>query len=133
MYVYRAIVRDVHDGDTVSVDADLGFDVWRHTAHIRLAGISARELSMPGGPEARDYLAGALPLDTAVTVRSSKAGHDPADVMSFDRYVIVVTLADGRDLAALLVDEGWAVPWDGKSRPVPYPPWPIPVAGPPPI
>jgi endonuclease YncB( thermonuclease family) len=130
LYVYSAVVRDVHDGDTISVDADLGFDVWRHTAHVRIAGISARELSMPGGPEARDYLTGLLPIDAAVvTIRSIKAEHDPADAMSFDRYVIVVTLADGRDLASLLISEGWAAPWDGKTRPVPYPAWPIPVAG----
>jgi micrococcal nuclease len=125
-------VTDVHDADTLSADIDLGFDTWRHAAHIRIAGISARELSMPGGPEARDYLQGALPLGSAITVRSIKPDHDPADVMSFDRYVLVVQLPDGRDLATLLIDEGWGAPWNGSTRPVPYPAWPIPTAVDPP-
>lgn len=127
MYVYRAVIDAVHDGDTVTLDVDLGFRVWRHDSHVRLAGISARELSMPGGEEAAAHLAGLLPTGAQVVVRSSRADRDPADVMSFDRYVIAVQLADGRDLASVLVAEGWACWWDGRTKPTPYPPWPIPI------
>jgi endonuclease YncB( thermonuclease family) len=126
MYTYYADIVDVHDGDTVTADVDLGFNTWVHGLHFRIAGISARELRMDGGPEARDYLAGVVSGSQWVTIRSTKLGHDPADVMSFDRYVIAVQLADGRDLAGLMVTTGWAAAWDGKTRPVPYPPWPIP-------
>lgn len=129
LYVYAATVVSVHDGDTLVVDVDQGFHEWLHDAHLRLAGVSARELSMPGGPEARDNLAALLPAGSRVLIRSAKGERDPADTMSFDRYVITVQLPDGRDLAALLVAEQWAVWWDGRSRPIPYPPWPRTLAG----
>ncbi len=124
LYVYNATLVTVHDGDTITVNVDLGFRIWRHTVHARIAGISALELSMPGGHEAAAHLADLLPAGSPVVVRSIKVGHDPADVMSFDRYVLAVILPDGRDLAGLLVADGWAAPWDGNTRPVPYPPWP---------
>lgn len=130
MYVYRAVVDAVHDGDTLALDVDQGFRVWRHDGRMRIAGISARELSMPGGPEAAVYLASLLPTGTPVVVRSSKVDRDPADVMSFDRYVVTVQLADGRDLASLLVAEGWACWWDGRTKPTPYPAWPIELSPP---
>jgi endonuclease YncB( thermonuclease family) len=125
MYVYSATITEVHDGDTVSVDVDLGFRTWRHAAALRIGGISARELSMMGGPEARDHLAGLLPIGTRVLIRSIRLDRDPADDMSFDRYVIAVTLPNGADLGALLVATGWACSWNGRTKPTPYPGWPI--------
>jgi hypothetical protein len=82
VYVYFAEVLDVHDSDTISVSVDLGFRTWHHAAHLRIAGISGRELSMPGGPEARDHLAGLLPIGARVVVRSIKADRDPAESSS---------------------------------------------------
>ena len=43
LYHYRAVVTDVYDGDTVTVDVDLGFHVWVHGEKIRLAHIDAPE------------------------------------------------------------------------------------------
>lgn len=125
MYVYYADVLAVHDGDTISVNASLGFNTWHHAAQLRIAGISARELVMPGGSEARDHLAGLLPVGTRVLIRSVKVDHDPADSMSFDRYVVIVQLPSGADLATLLVNAGFACYWNGRTRPTPYPAWPI--------
>lgn len=126
MFVYNASVVKIHDADTLQVDVDLGFYTWRRKVWTRIAGISARELSMVGGQEAADYLEGLLPVGSPVVVQSIKLGADPADVMSFDRYVMSVQLPDGRDLGQLLISEGLAVPWDGKTKPTPYPEWPIP-------
>lgn len=42
--VYRAVVTSVHDGDAVTVDVALGFDVHLDDQRIRLAGIDAPEL-----------------------------------------------------------------------------------------
>lgn len=124
MYEYQAVVVSVHDGDTICCDVDLGFGVWRHGAQFRLAGVSARELSMPGGKEARDNLARLLPPGIRVTVCSGKVEADPADLMSFTRYVVTVTLTDGRDLTECLKASGWAVAWDGRKKPCPWPAWP---------
>jgi hypothetical protein len=66
-YTYWTQVAAVHDGDTVSLDIDLGFNTWLHPGGInaadpartsfRLYRCNARELDQPGGPEARDHLA----------------------------------------------------------------------------
>lgn len=127
MYEYWGTVERVHDGDTITVSIDQGFNTWRLKQHLRIAGISARELSMPGGPEAFHHLRILLLPVVALKIRSYKVDHDPADLMSFDRYVVSVALPDGKDLAHYLISVGYACPWDGKTKPTPYPTWPIPV------
>tara|TARA_Y100001970_G_scaffold251455_1_gene324342 strand:- start:48282 stop:48608 length:327 start_codon:yes stop_codon:yes gene_type:complete len=44
VYEYRAFVRKVYDGDTVTVDIDLGFDVILKAQKIRLLRINAPEV-----------------------------------------------------------------------------------------
>lgn len=43
IYIYKAVVRRIIDGDTISLDIDLGFNQWMHDQHIRLAGIDTPE------------------------------------------------------------------------------------------
>jgi micrococcal nuclease len=43
-YKYKAIVNSVHDGDTLTLDIDLGFGVWLKNQTVRLHGINAPEL-----------------------------------------------------------------------------------------
>ena len=112
----RCTVVNVHDADTAAVDVDLGMEMWvRHRA-VRLAGIAARELSEPGGKEARDALATILPVGTLVEVMST----------GWDKYagrLDGVIYLGGQDINQLLVDQGWAVPWDGRGT-QPKPVWP---------
>lgn len=118
MYRYAATVLDVHDGDTITLDVDLGFHCHYRTP-VRLLGCNARELSDVGGKEARDNLRALLPVGAPVmvsTVKIDKFG---------GRYDAAITLHDGRDLVALLVATNWCAAWDGTgTRPVP--PWPRP-------
>ena len=44
MYEYRAFVRKVYDGDTITVDIDLGFDVILKNQKIRLSKINTPEV-----------------------------------------------------------------------------------------
>ena len=44
MYEYKALVRKVYDGDTITVDIDLGFDVILLKQKIRLLGINTPEV-----------------------------------------------------------------------------------------
>lgn len=44
MYEYRAFVRKVYDGDTITVDIDLGFDMVLKNQKIRLLGINTPEV-----------------------------------------------------------------------------------------
>ena len=59
MYEYRAFVRKVYDGDTITVDIDLGFDVVLKDQKIRLTKINAPEVrgeQRPEGLKSRDAL-----------------------------------------------------------------------------
>ena len=44
MHEYRAFVRKIYDGDTITVDIDLGFDIILHKQKIRLLRINAPEV-----------------------------------------------------------------------------------------
>ena len=59
MYEYKAFVRKVYDGDTVTVDFDLGFGITFSGQKIRLLGINAPEVrgpQRPDGLKSRDAL-----------------------------------------------------------------------------
>lgn len=58
-YTYYARVVKVNDGDTCTVEIDLGLMMWKHGETIRLARINAPELhgrSAKKGAESRDFL-----------------------------------------------------------------------------
>ncbi len=59
LYHYRARVISVYDGDTCTVDIDLGLHAWVHEEKLRLARINAPELvgmEKPAGLASRDFL-----------------------------------------------------------------------------
>lgn len=59
LYHYRAVVTDVYDGDTCTVDIDLGLSTWVRGEKIRLHRINAPELTgrdRRRGLAARDHL-----------------------------------------------------------------------------
>jgi endonuclease YncB( thermonuclease family) len=115
-YRYRAVVVEVHDGDSITADVDLGLHVWRRHESFRLLGCNARELEDPGGVEARDNLA-AIVTGTELTLTSVKPDKYG------DRMDCVITLPDGSDLVTGLIAEQWAAPWSGRGV-KPLPPWP---------
>ena len=53
---FPARLINVHDGDTVRCDIDLGFAVSLSNVSCRLLGINAPELKAPGGVEAKEHL-----------------------------------------------------------------------------
>lgn len=120
MYTYNARVVTVHDGDTLTLDVDLGF--FTHVVvPFRILGMNARELSEPGGPEARDHLIELLPVGTSVTITSVKPDKFGG------RYDAVISWHnDGGgdvDVAGLLIVNQWAAAWNGLGV-KPVPPWP---------
>lgn len=59
LYHYKALVVDVYDGDTCTVDIDLGLSTWVRTEKIRLYRINAPEVkgsSKAKGLRSRDAL-----------------------------------------------------------------------------
>lgn len=118
-YTYNASVVRVIDGDTVIMDVDLGFDLWIRNQSFRLLGINAREHDVPGGIEAAANLATILPAGRIVAITSVK----PDKYGS--RYDAQIDLMAGQDLSTLLIQTGWAAPWNGQGvKPVPL--WPRP-------
>ena len=74
MYEYSAKVVKVYDGDTITVDVDLGFGVWMHKQKIRLVGINTPEVrgeEREEGLKSRDWLREQI-LDELITLRTAK-------------------------------------------------------------
>jgi len=78
MYNYKAKVLDIYDGDTMTVEIDLGFTI-KFTAKLRLLGIDTPEIRSKDQTEkalayeARDYLRNLL-LNKEVTINTTKKG-----------------------------------------------------------
>lgn len=121
---FPAVISEVHDGDTLTVQCDLGFDTWRITT-VRIRGIAARELSMPGGKEARDFLAGLLPSASFPTESTCILYS-----YKWDKYAPRIDgdilLYNGRLVSELMIESGYATGWNGKGR-QPIPEWPLPI------
>lgn len=110
-YHYDAVVCAVHDGDTVTVDVDLGFSIWHRGMRVRLYGINAPELNTEAGKAARVFLSGALPVGQKVTLQSFK---DRADKFG-GRWLGNILDADMNLVNAAMVRAGHAKVWDGKG------------------
>ena len=109
-YLYRAVVTNVVDGDTIDVDIDLGFYVTLMNQRIRLVGIDAPERrgeTRQEGEEATLFLRDLLEGQTIIL--QTIKGRDDADREdSFGRWLGVVYL-DGQDINQAMIDAGHAV------------------------
>ena len=106
LYNYKADITAVYDGDTVTVDFDLGFGIKMHQQKIRLYGINAPEMrgkEKVAGKASRDALR-ELILGKEVTIQTfrDKKG-------KYGRWLGVISTTDGIDVNKWLVDEGHAV------------------------
>ncbi len=109
LYNYRAIVKSVYDGDTCTVDIDLGLNIWLHGEKLRLYGINAPEMrgaEKAAGKLSRDYLRGLIDGEE-ILIRShlDKRG-------KYGRYLAeLFILRDGNwlDVNRDLVENGHAV------------------------
>lgn len=98
MYQYKAKITNVVDGDTFDMDIDLGFNIHIHE-RVRLLNIDTpekfgkeKELGLIVKQYATDCFFG-----EEVVIRSEKAD-TAADTDSFGRWLVKVTLDDGRDI-----------------------------------
>ena len=74
MYEYRANIIAVYDGDTVTADIDLGFEVWLRGQRLRLLNIDTPEVrgkSKKEGIVSRDALRDRI-LNKEVIVKSDR-------------------------------------------------------------
>lgn len=112
---YPARVVNVHDGDTISFDIDLGFGFnltardWAGKPQLscRVYGINAPELATTAGKAALAFAQTLLKPGDLCTVTSH--GWDKYG----GRFDGTVKLPDGRDFAGLMLSSGNAVPFFG--------------------
>ncbi len=109
---YVAEVRSVYDGDTVRLDVDLGFGIWRRNVPCRLYGINAPELrgeSLAAGRAARDRLRQMLHYDEPDPEPVTIIVRDGEETGKFGRWLIELRTEEGLNVNRALVDEGHAV------------------------
>ncbi len=112
LYFYKAHVIKVYDGDTCTMDIDLGLHVWIHGEKIRLARINTPEVrgdEREQGLKSRDYLR-ELILDKDVfleTIRDKKG--------KYGRYLGEIWILDDSgeyiNINEKMLDDGYAVPY----------------------
>ena len=116
-YDYRVKILAWLDGDTCDVAIDLGFAVGI-TQRVRVYGINAPEVhslnpaEKKAGGAARDFAAGLAPVGGQILARSFKHGAND----KFGRFLAVLTLADGSDLAAKMIAAGHAKAYFGDKK-----------------
>lgn len=106
MFTYNAIVERVIDGDTVDVHVDLGFDIW-HSVRLRLSDIDTPETWTDEGKAAKTFVKDALEgQDVVITTHKTD---------KYGRYLAEIFYR-GNSFNKMLVDMGFAVPYDGGKR-----------------
>ncbi len=107
MYEYRAFVRKVYDGDTITVDFDLGFDIILKNQKIRLSRINTPEIrgkERPAGLKSRDALRSRISNKwVIIKTQKDKKG-------KFGRWLGEVWLEDVC-MNDWLLKEGYATPY----------------------
>lgn len=107
MYEYRAYVKKVYDGDTITVDIDLGFGVLLKNQKIRLYGINTPEVrgeSKELGKKVRDLVRQRI-LETWVIIKTKKDKKG-----KYGRYLAIVYEPEIEEsLNDWLLNEGHAV------------------------
>lgn len=104
MYTYKAHITQVYDGDTVTVDIDLGLNVWIRNEKVRLYGINAPELrgkERPQGLPSRDHLR-ELILDKDVIIETIKDKKG-----KYGRYLGIIMLGKV-NINEKMVEDGFA-------------------------
>ncbi len=114
-YVFKAIVLEVVDGDTLVVDVDCGFEI-KKKERIRLAGIDCPDIVTDEGKEAAEYVRNQLARVPFIMIRTTKVdingrflGHVFYSLDDSTEKDNIYT--NGRYLNQDLLDKGFARPY----------------------
>lgn len=102
LYSYKAHVIKVYDGDTITVNINLGFDMWMYNQKIRLLGINTPEI------RGEDRLEGLI-------------SRDRLRDLILDKDVVIKTLKDktgkyGRWLGTIYLKEELSDNWNNINQ-----------------
>ncbi|MHA2265720.1 MAG: thermonuclease family protein [Candidatus Thorarchaeota archaeon] len=107
MYEYRANVVGVYDGDSITVDIDLGFGVWLKGQKVRFLGVDTPEIrgeERELGLISRDALREKI-LDKSITIKTHKDSKG-----KYGRWLAEIVL-DGENINEWLLTEGLGRPY----------------------
>ena len=102
-YVYKATVKEVYDGDTITIDIDLGFNIVLKDQKIRLLGVNTTELrgeEKEEGLKVRDAVR-KLILNKEIIIKTErdKKGR-------YGRWLAVIYIGE-LNLNQMLIDKGY--------------------------
>ncbi len=109
LYHYRAIFKSNYDGDTITVDIDLGMNVWLKDRRVRLFGINTQELRSkdPGqkalARQAKEFVSELLFPRDQITIKTHKD-----ESGKFGRLLATVYTEDNENVNEMLVSAGLA-------------------------
>lgn len=104
-FKYSAIIKEVYDGDTITIDLDLGFYIHLHNQKFRLLYVDAPEVrgtTKELGILSRDALRNKV-LGKEVIVKTFKDSKD-----KYGRWLCEIWLEE-QNINQWLIDEGYAV------------------------
>ena len=126
MFEYNCVVKKIVDGDTMDVDIDLGFGIWKIGQRVRLNGVDTPEsrttdsLEKKYGLIAKKFVENYLSLNQPVRIitvkeksvdKEEKYGRILADF-----FVLDPSTKEYRKLTDLLVENNLAVRYEGQSK-----------------
>lgn len=120
MYEYTAKILSVHDGDTIRIDVDLGFEIHNTNMDVRLFGVDAPELKRTDqlGEKSRDALNAWLVAHPGPYRATTVKDHTE----KYGRYLVSALLAaDEHELINDQLSAGWLKVYSGSG---PKPVWP---------
>lgn len=141
MYIYKASVLEIIDGDTVKFVVPLsrvnghqrlgnrGFHTYVEEiswngpvarwlvlhAPMRFLGLNAPEHTTPEGQASISFLKTLINVGDVVTLQSALTTHDINPDKYGDRWDAVIIRTDGLNVNDTMISSGHAFPWDGKG------------------
>jgi len=116
-FIYKCVIQRIVDGDTVDVNIDLGFGIWKKKERVRIAGIDTPEsrtrdkVEKVFGKAATAHAHTIIPEGSNQTIRTRR---DRAG--KYGRTMGDFVLEDGRLYTDIMIESHHAVPYEGQSK-----------------
>lgn len=117
-FVYRAKVLKVVDGDTISVDIDLGFGIWYKDQLVRLNGIDTPESRTSNKEEkirgllSKQKLSELCPRGSNILIKTQISN----ETEKFGRILGKIIDENGVNINEFLIQNNYAVAYAGQSK-----------------
>lgn len=117
MYEYKCKILRVVDGDTIDVDIDLGFGIWKRGERVRVIGIDTPESRTKDltekkfGIAAKDFVKGLFPIGSEQIIKTHKD-----ETGKFGRILGDFVLPNDKLLSAHMIENYHAVAYNGENK-----------------